>query len=120
MVTNCPNCGSPIKTDGKFCTYCGAKLPDDVKRVEVKIDNTAEIARAEYEAQESQLRQKKMKRELRKEQMRPYVTLAKVLSGVLPLALALTGWFGGVSYRLLVTVGIAFSVLWLCRFLLKQ
>lgn len=65
----CPNCGAEVQ-DGKFCKYCGASLPDPTKRVEVKIDkkveNVAEIKRAEYEAAESKLRQKKMKQDMRK------------------------------------------------------
>lgn len=31
---NCPNCGAAIK-EGKFCNYCGAKLPDDTQHIEV-------------------------------------------------------------------------------------
>ena len=84
MAVKCPNCGSAVKDEGKFCSYCGAKLPDDTKRVEVKIDNTAEIKRAEYEEQESKLRQKKMERELRKEQRKPLVVILKILSFVVP------------------------------------
>lgn len=65
----CPQCGAEVR-EGKFCNYCGASLPDDTKRVEVKIDkrieDVAEVRRAEYEAKESELRQKKMKKELRK------------------------------------------------------
>lgn len=65
----CPQCGAEVR-EGKFCNYCGASLPDDTKRVEVKIDkrieDVAEVRRAEYEAKESELRQKKMKKDLRK------------------------------------------------------
>lgn len=65
---NCPNCGSAVK-EGKFCNYCGTKLPDDTKRVEVKIDkrieDVAEVKRASYEELESAIRQKQ---ELRKMQ----------------------------------------------------
>lgn len=31
---NCPNCGAAIK-EGKFCNYCGAKLPEEPK-IDVK------------------------------------------------------------------------------------
>ena len=66
---NCPNCGAAVK-EGKFCNYCGAKLPDDTKRVEVNInkhiEDVAEIKRASYEEQESKIRQKQMKQNLRK------------------------------------------------------
>lgn len=115
MVTNCPNCGSAIKTDGKFCNYCGAKLPDDTKRIEVKIDNAAEIVRAEYEAQESRLRQKKMERELRKEKRKPYMVLAKLLSIIIPFAIVLV--FKGSPFWLVP--GFGFLGVWLILFLVK-
>lgn len=89
MAVKCTECGASIQDDSKFCRYCGAKIiADDLKRVEVKIDNTAEIKRADYEEQESKLRQEKMRRDLRKEKRRPYVILAKVLSILLPFGLA--------------------------------
>lgn len=66
MAVKCTECGASIQDDSKFCKYCGAKVLDEnLKKIEVKIDNTAEIKRAGYEEQESQLRQKMMKRELR-------------------------------------------------------
>ena len=66
MAVKCTECGASIQDDSKFCKYCGAKVvQDNLKRVEVKIDNTAEIKRAGYEEKESELRQKMMKRELR-------------------------------------------------------
>lgn len=89
MAVKCTECGASIQDDSKFCRYCGAKIiVDDLKRVEVKIDNTAEIKRADYEEQESLLRQEKMKRELKKEKRKPYVILAKVLSILIPLAIS--------------------------------
>lgn len=66
MAVKCTECGASIQDDSKFCKYCGAKIvQEDLKRVEVKIDNTAEIKRAGYEEKESELRQKMIKRELR-------------------------------------------------------
>ncbi len=86
----CPQCGAEVR-EGKFCNYCGASLPDDTKRVEVKIDkrieDVAEVRRAEYEAKESELRQKKMKKELRQ---------GKVLK-----------FFG-------ITIGVGFAMILLC------
>lgn len=65
---NCPSCGAVIK-EGKFCNYCGAKLPDDVKRSEVVvrkyIEDAAEIKRADYESEESKLRRMEMLREFK-------------------------------------------------------
>lgn len=64
---NCPNCGAVVK-EGKFCNYCGAKLPDDTKHVEVninkRIEDVAEMRRADYETDESKIRQKGMKQDL--------------------------------------------------------
>lgn len=66
MAVKCTECGAALQDDSKFCKYCGAKVvQEDLKRVEVKIDNTAEIKRAGYEEKESELRQKMMARELR-------------------------------------------------------
>lgn len=66
---NCPQCGAAVK-EGKFCNYCGAKLPDDVKRTEIRIEDVAEIRRADYETAESRLRQQKMAAELRAKKTR--------------------------------------------------
>ena len=89
MAVKCTECGASIQDDSKFCKYCGAKIvQENTKRVEVKIDNTAEIRRAEYEEKESQLRQKKMERELRKEKRKPYIIGAKVLSVLIPLGIS--------------------------------
>ena len=57
----CPSCGAAVK-EGNFCNYCGAKLTEDPKRIEVKIDkrieDVAELRRVEYEEQESRIRQR--------------------------------------------------------------
>ena len=75
MAVKCTECGASIQDDSKFCKYCGAKvLEENLKKIEVKIDNTAEIKRAGYEEQESLLRQKMMKRELRMQSLKWKVT----------------------------------------------
>lgn len=61
---NCPSCGAAVQ-DGKFCKYCGAKLPDNTKRVEVHIENVAEMKRADYETEESKLRQREKEAEFK-------------------------------------------------------
>lgn len=75
---NCPNCGAVVK-EGKFCNYCGAKLPDDTKRVEVninkRIEDVAEIKRAEYETKESELHQKKVNAQFRARKVRRWSCL---------------------------------------------
>lgn len=119
MAVNCPNCGSAIKDNGKFCSYCGAKLPDDTKRVEVKIDNVAEVKRAEYEEKESRLRQKRMERDLKREKRKPYFTLAKILSIVIPFGLAATGWLPINAMLACSGIGAIFLVIWIVLFLTK-
>ena len=91
----CPQCGAEVR-EGKFCNYCGASLPDDTKRVEVKIDkrieDVAEVRRAEYEAKESELRQKKMKKELRQNK-----------------TLKIFGIVMGVGFALIILCGLVFK-----------
>ena len=63
----CPDCGATLTDDSRFCKYCGAKIDDGVKRIEVKIDkrieDVAEVQRANYEEKESKARVKAMERE---------------------------------------------------------
>ena len=42
MEIKCPNCGAGIDSDGKFCKYCGTKLPDNTQKFEIngKLDHT--------------------------------------------------------------------------------
>lgn len=51
----CSQCGAVVK-EGRFCNYCGARLPDDTNRVEIKVErrfeNAAELKRLELEEQE--------------------------------------------------------------------
>lgn len=121
MAVKCTECGASIQDDSKFCKYCGAKVvQENLKRVEVKIDNTAEIKRAEYEEKESRLRQIKMERELRKEKRRPYIIAAKVFSVVGPIL------FGILFMRddpgLIIGpigIGFLFFILWIGQFINK-
>lgn len=67
MSFKCPDCGASLTDDSRFCKYCGAKIDDGVKRSEVKIDinkrieDVAEIKRAEREERESLRRERKEK-----------------------------------------------------------
>lgn len=78
----CPDCGASLKDDSRFCNYCGAKIDDGVKRMEIninkKIEDAAEIKRASYEEKESLLRQKKMKRDMRKGRIKTFFFLGCV------------------------------------------
>lgn len=121
MAVKCTECGASIQDDSKFCKYCGAKIVDEnLKRVEVKIDNTAEIKRAEYEEKESQLRQKKMERELKKEKLKPYIIAAKVLSVVVPFGCCFLFNNGQLSSFLgPMLIGSFFFFIWMWQLLSK-
>lgn len=122
MAVKCTECGASIRDDSKFCKYCGAKVLDEnLKKIEVKIDNTAEIKRAGYEEQESLLRQEKMRRELRKEKRKPYIIIAKILSVVVPLFIAAFCSKGAndVTWLSLI-IGVSFFAVWFFLFLSKH
>ena len=87
MTFKCPDCGASLTDDSKFCKYCGAKIDDGVKRMEIKIDkrveDVAEVKRASYEEKESLLRQKKMQQELNKAKVKRITALAVLVFCVL-------------------------------------
>lgn len=84
MAVKCTECGASIQDDSKFCKYCGAKIVlDQTKKIEVKIDNTAEVRRASYEEEESKIRQKAMKRELRMKGLKWKICGCIFLAGLL-------------------------------------
>lgn len=64
MQTNCPACGAPITDDARFCSHCGAKLPDNTQRIEIKseikIEDTAKLeeVRLKYELEEKKRQEK--------------------------------------------------------------
>lgn len=122
MAVKCTECGASIQDDSKFCKYCGAKVLDEnLKKIEVKIDNTAEIKRAGYEEQESLLRQEKMRRELRKEKRKPYIVIAKILSVVIPFLIGIVFGKGGNDiFWLSLIIGSSFFFLWFYLFLSKH
>ena len=68
MIFKCPDCGASLTDDSRFCKYCGAKIDDGIKRSEIKIDinkrveDVAEIKRAEYEEKESRARIRSIER----------------------------------------------------------
>ena len=88
----CPDCGASITDDSKFCKYCGAKIDDGVQRSEVnvnihqRIENAAEMKRAETEAKAQAHKQAKEERERKAGKVRIIVNLVLI---VLCLAVAL-------------------------------
>ena len=70
---NCPNCGAAIK-EGKFCNYCGVKLPEEAK-VDIKLrehrfklESNSSIRRAEIKKEREA--QKIAAEERRREELR--------------------------------------------------
>ena len=64
MPTHCPTCGAPITDDARFCSHCGAKLPDNIQRIElkseIKYEDTARLeeVRLKYELEEKKRQEK--------------------------------------------------------------
>ena len=54
-MSNCPSCGSPITDDSRFCSHCGAKLPESTQKLEIKIEDTAKLeeVRLKYRMEEA-------------------------------------------------------------------
>lgn len=120
MAVKCTECGASIQDDSKFCRYCGAKILDEnLKKIEVKIDNTAEIKRATYEEQESLLRQKKMKRELRMKGLKWKICGVLFLIGLILLVPSLiignVGWYGAIGAFLVFGVPAFIFIDWITR-----
>lgn len=113
---NCPNCGAVVK-EGKFCNYCGAKLPDDTKRVEVninkRIEDVAEMKRADYETDESKLKQKLMKKELRKGKVKWITCGVLFVLGILCFFLG-AGW-SMLGFALTIGVPVFIIVSWISK-----
>lgn len=114
MSFKCPDCGATLTDDSRFCKYCGAKIDDGIKRMEIKIDkrieDVAEVKRASYEEQESLLRQQKMKQELKKgKSKRIAVVIALVLS-LLPFLVAIVSNSSSSSVSLAATAALGLIV----------
>lgn len=91
MSFKCPDCGASLTDDSRFCKYCGAKIDDGVKRSEIKIDinkrieDVAEIKRAEREERESLRRERKEKAQTIGKWIRRGFLIALLLTGLIML-----------------------------------
>ena len=59
----CPECGANMDSEGSFCKYCGAKIPDDVKKMALEINDLAQmekvkLEREKFEYEKAQLHKK--------------------------------------------------------------
>ena len=84
MDFKCPDCGASLTDDSRFCKYCGAKIDDGVKRAEIKIEDVAEIKRANYEEQESLLFQKRILSEAKRQKAKRITALVLLVVCALP------------------------------------
>ena len=84
MDNKCPACGASISEDSNFCSYCGAKLDDGVKRSEIhiehRIQNVAEVIRAQYEEKESQFRIQNAISEKQKRKTKRYTLIVMLIT----------------------------------------
>lgn len=104
MSFKCPDCGAALTDDSRFCKYCGAKIDDGVKRSEIRVDinkrieDVAEVQRATYEERESNLRVKRMQRELRAQKAKRITSIILLIGcgvpGIIALAVNAKGTFG--------------------------
>lgn len=117
----CPDCGAPILSDSRFCSHCGAKLDDGVKRVEVnihkRIEDIAEIKRAGYEEKESELRQKKAGMDVNSRRIKRWSCL--ILLGLCALMLLYILIFPASSFSIFCVIG-ACSLPFLLGYIIYQ
>ena len=83
---NCPNCGASIVEGSRFCVFCGTTIKEDAThRAEVRIEDVAEVHRADYETRESRIRESEMKHDLRWKLLKRYLSIAWCVITVLLL-----------------------------------
>ena len=111
----CRKCGKELADGAKFCKYCGATMPDTTQRIEVKIEDAAEIKRAGYEEQESLLRQEQMKRQMKKEKMKPWIVVLKIASVIVPFGVALL--IGNAWKLVLMFISVLLASYWIIKFI---
>ena len=58
MQSNCPVCGAPITDESRFCSHCGAKLPENVRKIKIEDAAKLEEVRLKYEMQERERQEK--------------------------------------------------------------
>lgn len=92
---NCPNCGNPLVSKGKFCPFCGTGIPEDIY---IKMDSMQEIldhAKIEEARVEGQKTKEKEKTKRRRGLVIIVVVLIIALTGL--AAMKLTYFFPGMN-----------------------
>ena len=96
MSFKCPDCGATLKDDSQFCNYCGAKIDDGVKRMEIKIDkrieDVAEVKRAGYEEKESAMRIRKAEAEFKGRKVKRITALVLLVFCSISFVLTIINW----------------------------
>lgn len=123
----CPNCGAGISKDsGQFCSFCGAKLPDNIHRSEIRIENVAELERLRYEREQNERREAQEKINRKTKIRNKLITMAVQAAVPVAIYFAIKKWVEPVSivfsvYGYILAGGIAFAVLmgWLADLLKK-
>lgn len=75
MSFKCPDCGASLTDDSRFCKYCGSKIDDGVKRIEVsgKVDH--DVTHRFLFNSEARMKKIEAKKELEEEKLRQQVLL---------------------------------------------
>lgn len=60
---------------GAFCSFCGAKLPDNIHRSEIRIENVAELERLRYEKEQAEIKAAQAKADRKKKIRNKLLTL---------------------------------------------
>lgn len=98
MEIKCPNCGAGIDGDGKYCKYCGNKLPDDTEQKRIEINDIAQVEMAKLERERFEMikaeKEKRQKVKRIKHVLMVCIWLA-VVSGFFILDMS---WLGKVYY----------------------
>lgn len=86
----CPNCGASIVEGSRFCVFCGAAVQaDNTQRAEVRIEDVAEVQRADNETRMSYIREKEMVHDLRWKLFKRYLMIAWFTVGIILFVIGL-------------------------------
>ena len=73
MSVKCSNCGASVTDESKFCNYCGAKIEDNIQKIEVSGTVNQNITHRFSFNTEAKLRKIEAKKELEDEKARAQI-----------------------------------------------